>query len=188
VTAFDLLILGGTVIDGSGAPGVRADVGVVGDRIAALGDLSSAAAGNGVALVVDAADRIVCPGFVDPHGHSDASLPIDPAVVRAATKPELKAMVRHLGAALEAGAIGLSSGLTSVPAWQLGLKDRGVLRPKAFADLVVFDPDEVQVEATDLDPHRYPSGIEQVIVNGTVAIRDGRETGRHAGRLLRRAG
>jgi N-acyl-D-amino-acid deacylase len=540
VTAFDLLILGGTVIDGSGAPGIRADVGVVGDRIAALGDLSSAAAGKGVALVLDATDRVVCPGFVDPHGHSDASVLIDPAVAshlhqgyttqlsgncgdslapvteagremvelsmaetgleptwrsfddylaavedlplgpnhaflvghgtirgavlgpvaRAATKPELKAMVRHLEAALDAGAIGLSSGLiyppgihaptdelvrlatvcagrrglyashirnesdglftaldeavetiraagpgarlqvshlkagsrstwgrgseaverleraraegleigsdqypytaaattleivlppalmalpidallealaqpdirarvkreiadgepgwenaaadpgwaglrisasrthadwaghslaelgtelerdpadvafdllihdrldtsvvidcmsepdvetilaapwiavctdaggqrpdhprlgagkphpraygsaprvlgryvrergtlslptavaklTSVPARQLGLKDRGVLQPKAFADLVVFDPDAVQDQATDLVPHRYPSGIEQVIVNGTVAIRDGRETGGHAGRLLRRAG
>ncbi|MGZ8439044.1 MAG: D-aminoacylase, partial [Candidatus Limnocylindrales bacterium] len=66
MTAFDLLILGGTVIDGSGAPGVRADVGVVGDRIAAVGDLSSAAEGNGVALVLDATGRVVCPGFVDP--------------------------------------------------------------------------------------------------------------------------
>jgi N-acyl-D-aspartate/D-glutamate deacylase len=68
------------------------------------------------------------------------------------------------------------------------LKDRGTLRTKAFADLVVFDPDTVRDEATDLVPHRYPTGIEHVVVNGVVTILDGRETGRHAGRLLRRAG
>lgn len=540
MTAFDLLILGGTVIDGSGAPGVRADVGVVGDRIAAVRDLSSAAEGNGVALVLDATGRVVCPGFVDPHGHSDASLLLDPAVAshlhqgyttqlsgncgdslapvaeagremvelsmaatgleptwrtfdeylaaledlplgpnhavlvghgtirgavlgpvaRTATEDELRTMVRHLEEALDAGAIGLSSGLiyppgihaptdelvrlatvcaergglyashirnesdglfealdeavatiraagrgarlqvshlkagsrstwgrgpeaverleraradgldvgsdqypytaaattleivlppalmalpidaivealaepeirsrvkreiadgapgwenaaadpgwaglrisasrthadwaghslaelgtelerdpadvafdlliddrldtsvvldcmseadveailatpwiavctdaggqrpghpalgsgmphpraygsaprvlgryvrergtlplptavaklTAVPAQRVGLMDRGVLRPNAFADLVIFDPDTVRDEATDLDPHRYPTGIEHVVVNGAVAIRDGQETGRHAGRLLRRAG
>ncbi|MGZ8502731.1 MAG: amidohydrolase family protein, partial [Candidatus Limnocylindrales bacterium] len=78
--------------------------------------------------------------------------------------------------------------LTAVPAQRVGLMDRGVLRPNAFADLVIFDPDTVRDEATDLDPHRYPTGIEHVVVNGAVAIRDGQETGRHAGRLLRRAG
>ncbi|MEA2536480.1 MAG: N-acyl-D-amino-acid deacylase, partial [Chloroflexota bacterium] len=52
----------------------------------------------------------------------------------------------------------------------------------------VFDPEAVRDEATDLDPHRYPTGIEHVVVNGVVTILDGRETGRHAGRLLRRAG
>ena len=57
VTAFDLLIPRGTVTGGSGAPGVRADVGVVGDRIAAVGDLSGAAA-EGVAIVANA------PGWV----------------------------------------------------------------------------------------------------------------------------
>ncbi len=72
----DILVRGGTVVDGTGAPGRRADVGVVGERIAAIGDLSSAEAGS-VALVLDARGRVVCPGFVDPHGHSDASLLID---------------------------------------------------------------------------------------------------------------
>ena len=79
VTAFDLLIRGGTLVDGTGAPGIRADVGVSGDRIKAIGDLSAAEA-KGVAVVIDATDRIVCPGFIDVHGHSDGSILIDPAV------------------------------------------------------------------------------------------------------------
>ncbi len=79
VTAFDLLIRGGTVVDGTGAPGTLADVGVVGDRIKAIGDLS-AADEKGVAVVIDATGRIVCPGFIDVHGHSDASILVDPAI------------------------------------------------------------------------------------------------------------
>jgi N-acyl-D-aspartate/D-glutamate deacylase len=78
--------------------------------------------------------------------------------------------------------------LTSVPAGRLGLRDRGTVRPEAFADLVVLDPATVRDEATYLDPHRYPTGIEHVIVNGVAAILDGRETGTRPGRLLRRAG
>lgn len=80
VTAFDLLIRGGTLIDGTGTPGIRADVGVSGDRIKAIGDLSAAADAKGVPVLIDATDRVVCPGFIDPHGHSDASILVDPAV------------------------------------------------------------------------------------------------------------
>ena len=76
--------------------------------------------------------------------------------------------------------------LTSVPAERIGLRSRGVVRAKAFADLVVFDPATVSDEATELDPHRYPTGIEHVIVNGVPAIVYGRETDRRPGRLLRR--
>lgn len=76
MTAFDLLIRGGTVVDGSGARGRLADVGVLGDRILAIGDLSRVD-GDGSARVMDAADRLVAPGFIDPHGHSDGSLFLD---------------------------------------------------------------------------------------------------------------
>ena len=67
---FDLLIRGGMVLDGSGGPGVRADVGVTGDRIRAVGDLSTATA----ATVVDAAGRYVTPGFIDVHSHAGPGL------------------------------------------------------------------------------------------------------------------
>ena len=76
--------------------------------------------------------------------------------------------------------------LTSVPAERLGLRDRGVLREGAFADLVVFDPHAVGEVASYLEPARYPIGIPHVIVNGRVAIQDGAETAERPGRLLRR--
>ncbi len=63
----DLIIEGGWVIDGLGGPRRRADVGVSGDRIAAIGDLAQAAA----ARRVDARGKIVAPGFIDVHGHDD---------------------------------------------------------------------------------------------------------------------
>jgi N-acyl-D-aspartate/D-glutamate deacylase len=78
--------------------------------------------------------------------------------------------------------------LSGVPAARLGLRDRGVLRDGAIADLVVFDPATVADIATYLEPARHPTGIRDVIVNGRVAVRDGIETGERPGRLLRRAG
>ncbi len=80
MTGFDLLLRGGTVIDGTGAPGRRADVGVLGDRILAVGDLG-AVAGDEVGLALDVTDRVIAPGFIDPHGHSDGSLFLDGALV-----------------------------------------------------------------------------------------------------------
>lgn len=76
---FDLLVRGGLLLDGSGAPGRLADVGVAGDRIAAIGDLS-AVPGEAVADVLDAGGLAVAPGFIDPHGHSDASVVLDGAL------------------------------------------------------------------------------------------------------------
>ncbi len=64
---FDVMIRGGRVIDGTGTPAVRADVGIQGESIAAVGDLSRESAG----LVVEASGLIVTPGFIDMHSHSD---------------------------------------------------------------------------------------------------------------------
>lgn len=70
----DWILRGGTVVDGLGGEGARADVGIAGDRIAAVGDLSKAAAAN----EFDATGLLVCPGFIDVHTHSDAYLLIEP--------------------------------------------------------------------------------------------------------------
>src|SRR4051794_38381369 len=77
---FDLVIRGGSLIDGTGSAARVADVGVRGDRIRAIGDLSAVDPAS-VPLVLDATRLVVCPGFVDPHGHSDASVFVDGALV-----------------------------------------------------------------------------------------------------------
>ena len=64
---YDYILAGGTVIDGSNTPGVKADVGVRGDRVAAVGDLSGAAARERV----DVSGLVVAPGFIDSHTHDD---------------------------------------------------------------------------------------------------------------------
>jgi N-acyl-D-aspartate/D-glutamate deacylase len=69
----DTVIRGGTVVDGTGAPARRADVGIAGGRVVAIGTIDDAAA-----RVVEADGMLVCPGFVDPHTHYDAQLFWDP--------------------------------------------------------------------------------------------------------------
>jgi len=72
--SFDVLLKGGTVIDGTGAPSRVADVGIQRDRITAIGDLAAAKADR----CIDATGMVVAPGFIDAHAHSDAYLLLEP--------------------------------------------------------------------------------------------------------------
>jgi N-acyl-D-amino-acid deacylase len=74
--------------------------------------------------------------------------------------------------------------MTDLPASVYGLKDRGVLRPGAWADVLVFDPGAVRDTATYTDPHQMAEGIQYAIVNGVVVRDGGRFTGKLPGRVL----
>lgn len=77
--------------------------------------------------------------------------------------------------------------MTSLPASVFGLTDRGVIRPGAFADLVIFDPSEVRDMATYADPQKLAEGVSDVLVNGVPVRLDGKFTGASPGRVLRKS-
>jgi len=78
--------------------------------------------------------------------------------------------------------------LTSYPAENLKLRDRGRLAPGYHADVVVFDPKTVQDHATFEDPQRLATGVRDVLVNGEAVLRDGEHTGATPGRFVRGPG
>ena len=78
--------------------------------------------------------------------------------------------------------------LAGLPAANLGLADRGVLRRGAFADVVVFDPATIADRATYENPHQYAVGMKHVLVNGVPVLRDGEHTGATPGRALKGPG
>ena len=94
--AYDLLIRGGTVLDGTGANGARADVGITDDRIAAVGDLGTATAGR----TMDATGLHVAPGFIDIHTHSDISVTYDPGQASAIAMGVTTQVVGNCGLSL----------------------------------------------------------------------------------------
>ena len=75
--------------------------------------------------------------------------------------------------------------MTSFPAHNLGLRDRGLLKAGYHADVVVFDPATVADRATYADPRQYAVGVSHVVVNGGVALADGEPTGILSGRFVR---
>jgi len=75
--------------------------------------------------------------------------------------------------------------MTSLPAQKLKLRDRGLIREGFWADITVFDRGAVMDKATYSMPHRYPAGIEHVIVNGKMVIDHGEHTGALPGQVLR---
>jgi N-acyl-D-amino-acid deacylase len=76
--------------------------------------------------------------------------------------------------------------MTTLPAWRFGLRDRGVVREGAYADLVVLDEQGVADRSTYEDPIAPAAGIELVLVNGKAVWQQGAPTGLRPGRALRR--
>jgi N-acyl-D-amino-acid deacylase len=74
--------------------------------------------------------------------------------------------------------------MTSLPADNLSLKDRGRLKAGAYADIAVFDPAKIQDHATFEKPHQLTTGVSYVIVNGKLAVQDGKATGSTSGRAV----
>jgi N-acyl-D-amino-acid deacylase len=74
--------------------------------------------------------------------------------------------------------------MTSLPAKRLGWKDRGVIRPGAFADLVLFDPETITDHSTFAKPFELPTGVAKVFVNGEIVWDGGRPTGARPGKVL----
>jgi N-acyl-D-amino-acid deacylase len=75
--------------------------------------------------------------------------------------------------------------MTSLPAATFSFAQRGLIRPGYYADLVVFDPDKVQDNATYTDPHHYATGFKQVLVNGVIAVENDQQTEARSGLILR---
>ena len=78
--------------------------------------------------------------------------------------------------------------LTKLPATNLKLRNRGQLDVGYFADIVVFDPANIQDHATFSEPHRYSTGVVHVFVNGQQVLADGEPTGRTPGQVVRGPG
>ncbi len=78
--------------------------------------------------------------------------------------------------------------MTSLPASILAIHQRGMLKQGYFADIAVFDPDEIQDHATFEDPHQLATGMQYVFVNGTMVLNQGEHTGAMPGRVVRGAG
>src|SRR5204863_3062986 len=78
--------------------------------------------------------------------------------------------------------------MTGLPASNVGLKQRGLLREGNFADITIFDPKTVIDRATFEDPNQYPVGINYVIVNGQIEVDNGKRTPANSGRVLRGPG
>ncbi|MCW3052034.1 MAG: dihydroorotase, partial [Chthonomonadales bacterium] len=141
-TVFDTILTGGQVMDGTGAAAVRADIGLRGDRIAAVGDLSQAQAG----VRIDATGLHIAPGFIDIHTHSDVSIGWDTGQASALAMGVTTQVV---------GNCGLSLGFaTDGP--NFALEKRWIALHGARIRWNTFDEHLRQIEANGLATHFVP--------------------------------
>jgi N-acyl-D-aspartate/D-glutamate deacylase len=162
----------------------------------ALGDLASARA----ATVVDARGLVVAPGFinmlswavddliVDGRSLGDIKQGVTPEVFgEGSSMGPLNEAMKRRRRAEQGDVIPLEEAirrLTSLPAANLGLDRRGLLKPGYSADVVLFDPNEIADRATFELPHQFAAGVKHVFVNGVQVLKDGAHTGAKPGRAV----
>ena len=78
--------------------------------------------------------------------------------------------------------------LTSLPAKNTGIQNRGSIEIDNYADIIVFDPIEINDKATFEKPHQYAVGMKHVFVNGIQVLNDGNHTGAMPGKIVRGPG
>src|SRR3989442_15765131 len=91
---FDVVIRGGRVLDGTGAPWRRADIGTRGAKIGRVGDIGRSKS----AVVIDATGKYVAPGFIDIHTHSDIGILVEPTTEGAVRQGATTPAIGHVGA------------------------------------------------------------------------------------------
>ncbi len=122
-------------------------------------------------------------------GSEASSMAAEPPFTLRSTHPRPYGnFARFLGKYIrDDGLIPLAEGvrrMTGLPAQNLGLDRRGLLREGCFADIAVFDPSTIADRATFEDPHQYAVGVRDVLVNGKVTLRNGEFAGKFAGRAI----
>jgi len=160
--AWSLLLRGGSVVDGSGAPARRADVAVEGERIAAVAPSLAGQADR----VIDATGKVVSPGFIDMHSHSDLfyfACPSAESKVRQGVTLELAG---NCGSSFCAPLQGMTHEL---------------LQSRVSQYTETFTP-------TWSDFGGYPTGVAHVAVNGVLVVENGSFTGHTPGKVIRNFG
>jgi N-acyl-D-amino-acid deacylase len=168
---FDVVLLGGRVVDGTGSPWFRADVGVRGDRIAALGAL----AGADAARRLDVAGRVVAPGFVDAHVHGDLAVLADPAQEAAIRQGVTTYVLGQDGVAMAPASPGTlaymrryTAGFSAAPPtadrWSSVAEYLACFDRRAAVNVVHLVPNgNVRMEAMGLDPRpAAPDDLERM--------------------------
>lgn len=129
---YDVIIRGGRVIDGSGAPGYLADIAVSGNRIAAIGDLSDQKAER----VIDATGLVVCPGFIDNHSHGDLDVLADPYAKNEVLQGITTEVVGSCGYSFAPIADEIDRMISGHVAFASAEKQAEILRPMSFPEFL----------------------------------------------------